>query len=308
MSKVAVQLLSWNGAKHLHACLASLAKQTFVDFELLVLDNASSDDSVTIIEEALKNFPRPARLIRSEKNLGFSGGHNALFALTQSAFVFCVNQDVVVGDDYLARLMELLERSPRVGSAAGVLRHADGGIDTAGLQKNWHEKVFDIVTPPRTAETNVFGVSGALPVYRRAAVLEVSPDGKLFDENFFAYKEDVDLAWRLRLFGWGACVAGAARAIHERGFGTNKKGDPALAAKQRLSSRNHLLTLVKDLPAAEMWRLPAVIVYELGKLAYLAVFVPKALGYVPEFVRLLPQTAKIRKVVWQRLKAKKTHG
>ena len=300
--------MSWNGEKHLRACLDSLAKQTFVDFELLVLDNASTDGSAAIIEEALKIFPYPSRFIRLENNIGFAGGHNALFALTQSEYVFCVNQDVTVGDDYLARLMEFFDRSPRAGSASGVLRHADGGIDTAGLKKTWYEKVVDMKKTPHADETDVFGVSGALPVYRRAAVVEVSPDGKIFDENFFAYKEDVDLAWRLKLFGWKSHVVSAAHAMHERGFGTDKKGDPALYAKQRLSSRNHLLTLVKDLPPAEMWRLPAVVAYELGKMAYLAVFVPKALVYLPEFFRLLPQTMKIRKVIWQRLNAKKTHG
>jgi len=308
MSKVAIQLLSWNGEKHLRACLASLAKQSYIDYELLVLDNASTDASVAIIEEALKTFPRPSRFVKAEKNLGFAGGHNALFALTQCEYVFCVNQDVAADDDYLARLMEFFDRSPAAGSASGVLRHADDSIDTAGLKMTWYEKVVDMTKAPPTDETDVFGVSGALPVYRRAAVMDVSPDGKLFDESFFAYKEDVDLAWRLKLFGWKSHVISAAHAVHERGFGTNKKGDPAAFAKQRLSSRNHLLTLVKDMPPAELWRLPVVIFYELGKMLYLAVFVPKALGYWPDFFRLLPQTLKVRKVIWQRLNSEKTHG
>jgi len=308
MSKVAVQLLSWNGEKHLRACLDSLAKQTFADFELLVLDNGSTDGSVSAIENALKTFPRQSRFIKEEKNLGFAGGHNALFALAQSEYVFCVNQDVVVAEDYLERVMEFFDRSPGAGSASGVLRHADNGIDTAGLKKTWYEKVVDITKAPPTDETNVFGVSGALPVYRRVAVLDVSPDGKLFDEVFFAYKEDVDLAWRLKIFGWNSCVISAARATHERGFGSDKKWDAAQYSKQKLSSRNHLLTLVKDLPLREAWRWPAIVIYELGKAAYLAVFVPKALGYLPDFLRLLPQTMKIRKVVGERLKEKQKNG
>ncbi len=308
MSKVAVQLLSWNGEKYLRLVLGSLAKQTCGDFELLIFDNASTDNSVAIIEEALKNFPRPSRLIKSDANLGFSGGHNKLFGMTESEYVFCVNQDAVPSPDYLERIVEFLDKTPNVGSAAGVLRREDGSVDSAGLKKNWYEKVSDITSAPIAPETRVFGASGALAVYRRQAAIDASHDGRLFDESFFAYKEDVDLAWRLGKFGRASYVIGAAHAVHERGFGANKKGKAAYYEKQKLSSRNHLLTLVKDLPAAEFWRLPPVVVYELLKLAYLAVVVPKALGYVPEFFRLLPKTLKNRKVIANRLKMSQKHG
>ena len=308
MSKVAVQLLSWNGEKHLRSALASIAKQTFFDFELLVLDNGSADASVSIIEDALKNFNHSSRFIKAVKNTGFAGGHNALWAMSDAPYVFCVNQDVALSDDYLERIVEFLDKTPGAGSASGVLRHEDGSVDTAGLAKNWYEKVYDIVKAPNEPETRVFGVSGALPVYRRTAIDEVSPDGKPFDENFFSYKEDADLAWRLNAFGWGSFVLAEAKAVHERGFGADKKWNAAQHSKQKLSSRNHLLTLVKDLPSAEFWRLPVIVFYELGKLAYLSVFVPKSLGYIGDFFRLLPQTIKARKVVWQRLKTKQNNG
>ncbi len=307
MSKVAVQLLSWNGAKHLPVVLASLAAQTFADFELLVLDNASTDGSAGLVKDALKTFPRPARFLQSETNLGFAGGHNRLFAMNAAPYVFCVNQDTSMDKDYLAVLVAFLEATPGAAAVAGALHHDDGSMDTAGLKKNWYEKVSDIKIPPRGAATPVFGVSGALPVYRRAAALAVSPDGKLFDENFFAYKEDVDLAWRLGTFGWRAYVVAAAEAVHERGFGEDKKWNPAYFRKQRLSSRNHLLVLVKNLPPADYWRVPAIVFYELGKIAYLAVFVPRALGFLPEFFRLLPQTLKMRKVLRNKLKPVKSH-
>jgi GT2 family glycosyltransferase len=303
MPKVAVQLLSWNGEKYLRSVLASLAGQTCADFELLVMDSGSTDGSVATIEDALKNFPRPSRLIKLEENPGFAGGHNRLFALTQSEYVFCVNQDVVIADDYLARVIEFLDRTPDAGSASGVLRHADGSVDTAGLAKSWYGKIYDTTEAPAEKETRVFGVSGALPVYRRAAAIEASSDGTLFDGSFFSYKEDADLAWRLGNSGWSSFVLSDAKATHERAFGGDKKGNAAHYSKQKLSSRNHLLTLVKDLPGRELWRLPIIVFYELGKAAYLAVFVPKALGYIPEFFKLLPNALKVRKVFWSRLKA-----
>lgn len=303
-----MQLLSWNGSKHLDACLGSLLQQTFTDFELLVLDNASTDGSVVIVEEALKNASRPFRFIKVKKNLGFAGGHNFLFSLSNNEYVFCVNQDVVLADDYLEHLVAFLDKHRDAGSVAGVLKHGDGVIDTAGLSKNWYEKVSDITVLPTENECRVFGVSGALPLYRRAAVIEVSPDGKIFDETFFAYKEDVDLAWRLGRFGWGSFVVVASVALHERGFGQDKKWNASHFTRQRLSSRNHLLMLVKNLSGSDLFLVPAVILYELGKLVYTAVFVPKALGYVTDFIRLLPETIKIRKVLAGRLKIKEKHG
>lgn len=309
MSKLAVQLLSWNGKEVLPSCLEALAGQTFADFELLALDNGSTDGSAELVEDGLKAFPRPSRFVRKEKNCGFAGGHDELFAMSDAPYVCCVNQDAVPSPDYLERCVEFLENNPAVGSVAGVLRRPGGGVDTAGLSKNWYCRVRDLRDEPEFSETRVFGVSGSLPVYRRSAILEVSPDGKLFDENFFAYKEDVDLAWRLDLFGWKSYTLSSALARHVRGFGAEKKWKKEHHFRQKLSSRNHLLMLVKNLQFHDFWRLPGLAVYETGKAVYTALFVPKALGYIPGFFRLLPKTLWARKVVAERLnKKEETHG
>ena len=301
MPKVAVQLLLWNGKDYLEKMLASLAAQTFADFELLVLDNGSSDGTAEIIEAMLKNFPHPHRLLKVDANIGFAAGHNRLFCLSQSEYIFCVNQDVVLDKEYLHELVKALDADPGLAAVSGVLRHNDGKIDSAGMVMNWYEKIYDITKEPLAPVSRVFGVSGALPVYRRTAVLKVSPDGKLFDESFFSYKEDADLAWRLNNFGWTACAVAAAKATHERNFGGDKKWNASYFFKQKLSSRNHLLTLVKNMPAKNFWRLPVVVFYELGKMLYLAVFVPKSLGYIPKFFWMLPNALKARKVIWQRI-------
>jgi GT2 family glycosyltransferase len=307
MPKVAVQLLLWNGKDYLEKMLASLARQTFVDFELLVLDNGSTDGTAEIMEAMLKNFPRPHRLLKVGANIGFAAGHNRLFSLSQSEYVFCVNQDSELKSDYLEKVILFMDADQRVSSAEGKLLRADGRIDSAGLAKNWYEKVFDIGANKtdrgefnNTAE--VFGVSGALPVYRRATVMKVSPDGKLFDESFFSYKEDVDLAWRLFNFGYKSFCIGGAIAEHIRSVGEGKKSDKSEAWRQKFSSRNHLLSLVKNLPPGEYWKITIICFYELGKAVYLCIFLPSALGYIPEFFRMLPNAQKARKVIWSRLR------
>jgi len=240
-----------------------------------------------------------------EKNLGFSEGHNHLFSLTESEYVLCLNQDAVLAYDYIERVVAFLDAAPGAGSASGLLVRGDGQVDSAGLIKNWYEKIYDLTELPTLPIVQVFGVSGAAAVYRRCAVLDVSTDGKLFDRNFFAYKEDTDLAWRLHSFGWKSYLVSAARAVHQRGFGSEKKWRPEHYFRQKLSSRNHLLVLVKNLPTRCFWRLPFLAFYELGKFCYLAVFVPKSLGYVKEFLNLLPDTLKARKIIADKLKIRR---
>lgn len=302
MSKVDVQLLAWNGVSCLPAVLSALSRQTYLDFELYILDNASSDDSAKVIETLMASFPVPVHFVRLENNSGFAGGHNRLFALGQASYVWCVNQDAVPAPDYLGKLVEFMEANEKTAAVSGRLWRVGGTtVDTAGLQLKFYGAVQDIDAGTQKEDSGgpkeVFGVSGALPLYRRSAVLEASPDGQLFDESFFLYKEDVDLAWRLRLIGYKAYVLPTVTAIHGRSQGKGRLRDPW---RQRLATKNHLLTLVKNLPASEFWRLPVIAVYELGKALFLAVTIPLALAGWIDFVANLPKALKMRKVIQAR--------
>jgi GT2 family glycosyltransferase len=286
--------------------IRSLAAQTFKDFELLALDNGSADGSAEALEKQLASFTRPWRLVRSAKNLGFAGGHNRLFAMHEREYVLCVNQDVKIEASYLEKLISWLDAHPRAGSASGKLFRGEEGrlIDSAGLRLHFHCAVSDIGSnEPDAARFNgvseVFGVSGALPLYRRAAVLDASSDGSMFDAAYFAYKEDVDLAWRMRLRGWEAYAIGDALAWHTRTFGVGRERDPW---RQKLSVRNHLFTLVKCLPAGEWTKVPAIVGYELAKAAYLLVRSPRTLAAYAEVFERLPYLRKNRKLIQSRLR------
>ncbi len=302
MSKVAVQLLSYNGAPFLKGALDSLAQQTFQDFDLFVLDNGSTDGSVSIIETALAGFSRPKTFCKNTANSGFAGGHNQLFTMHGAPYVFCLNQDVVLEPDYLLKLVSFLDAHPLVGSVSGkMLRMGTDQqtIDSAGLAIARTRHVYDIDAGnidhgQHDGVREVFGVSGAAPLYRRAAVLDVSPDGKLFDVLFFLYKEDVDLAWRMRLYGWQSFVVGGAAARHER----SAKDGVKSAFAQRVSYRNHLVTLVKNETTRDFLHdLPWIITHEVGKFFYLLALRPRALAGLVDFFRLLPQTIKKRNVI-----------
>jgi GT2 family glycosyltransferase len=308
MFKVAVQLLSWNGAEALPAVFDSLAHQTFLDFELYVLDNGSKDGSIEIIDEKIKTFPHPAHIFKSENNLGFSAGHNKLFAASAAPYVLCVNQDIELHPLYMEKLVTFLEAHPEAGAASGKLSRPGKNrevIDSAGLLLHWTGAVADIGAGAADhgqfdGVREVFGVSGALPLYRRSAVLAASPDGALFDASFFAYKEDVDLAWRLRLAGSKSYAVGEATALHARSMGAGRRRDPW---RQRLSVKNHLLVLIKDLPGSQWFRVPVIVGYEALKAVYLLFSCPQALGGYLQAWQQLPNALKMRKVVQSRATA-----
>lgn len=274
MSNIAVQLLVWNGLKYLPGCFESLFKQTLKDFSLFVLDNDSHDGSREWLRQAEQSGRYPFTLKESEFNSGFAPGHNQLFSLHQAPYVLLLNQDIILEPDYLERLRSFLEQTPQAAAVSGVLYRwrktpdENPVIDSWGLRILQSGRVIELGQGENTAAVplrpaQVFGVSGALPLYRRQALVEAADlPGEIFDGSFFAYKEDVDLAYRLRLSGWQAWVVPEARAWHDRTVAGKRELGDLTALKnrrgrhdiaRRYSYRNHLLVLYKDVPL-EVWR------------------------------------------------------
>ena len=259
----------------LQACLASVGASVGVETRVVVVDNSEPDDP-PVQRPALVGL----RWIRPGRNLGFAAATNLGIRLGNAPAVLCLNQDARVAPDFLARLAPLLLGDPTVGSVCGkVLRVSgpidapDGLIDTAGLQMSTGRRAIDIGQGARDdgdfdGSREVFGVSAAVALYRRAALEAVTESGQVFDERFFMYKEDVDLAWRLRRGGYRAIVDGSAVAYHGRSvarqdflpgrFGSiraliqQERGKPAWA--RRLAWRNQWLMVVKNERGADVAR------------------------------------------------------
>jgi GT2 family glycosyltransferase len=204
---VSVVLVTWNSAPWLQRCLDGIARQTHRDRELIVVDNASTDESVSLISEAA--------LIRNETNRGFSAAVNQAIAVAKGEFVQLVNPDAFLEPDYIARLMSVFDQDD-IGMATGKLLREDGtGIDSMGIRMTRTGRHLDI-TDRLEENFEVFGVSGAAAMYRLSFLCDVAIDGEIFDEDFFAYREDADIAWRGRLFGWRAMCVPDAVAYHVR--------------------------------------------------------------------------------------------
>lgn len=243
MGIVTIVLVTWNSAPYLRRCLEGIAHQTHRDVELIAVDNASEDGSAEIVAA------HAARVIRNDANRGFSAAVNQAVAVASGELVLIVNPDCHLLPDYVARLAEVF--ADGIGSATGVLLRARGhdiepteDVDSAGMRMTRNGRHLDITTRP-AARTEVFGVSGAAGMFRMTFLRDVSIDGQPFDEDFFAYREDADIAWRGRLFGWRAVCEPAAIAYHVRRVTPEVRG--SLPASLNMHSvKNRFLLRIKN--------------------------------------------------------------
>jgi GT2 family glycosyltransferase len=216
MVKVAVNIVTYNSANDIQACLDSLAAQTFRDFQIRILDNASTDRTL----EALKKFE--GSVTRSAVNTGFAKAHNDLIRLNPAEYVLILNPDTILRSEFLDRIVNALDGRPDAASATGKLLRMDGKtLDSTGIVMLRCQRHLDrgADEPDRgqyDKPEDVFGPSGAAALYRMKALEDVAVNGQYFDEDFFAYREDADLAWRCRLMGWTSIYVPSAVALHRR--------------------------------------------------------------------------------------------
>jgi len=254
-----VVVVTWNGRRHLASCLDALQAQTFKGFETIVVDNGSSDGSAELIET---QYPS-VRLIRSATNLGFAGGNNLGIRSSNTLYVVTLNNDTTADPGWLGSLIEAAEGNPELGSVASkmVFAHDPATINSCGIALDPAGIAWDLWGGYPAAAVDrphrVFGACGGAALYRRAMLDDVG----VFDEDFFAYLEDVDLAWRARLRGWDSVLAPEALVLHAHS-GTLGEGSPL---KRFLLARNKVWTVVKCAPDPDFWRwLPVIATYDVG--------------------------------------------
>jgi len=238
MGRVSIVVVTWNSAPFLPRCFDGIANQTHRETELIVVDNASSDDS-------LAKVPANATIIRNETNAGFARAANQGIAAARGDFVLLVNPDAYLTPTYIERLL----RANPDGAATGKLLRGVGTaieptnvIDSMGIRMTRTGRHFDI---DREVSGEVFGVSGAVALYSMAFIRDVSIDGEFFDEDFFAYREDADVAWRSRLFGWRAIAVPDAIAYHVRTVTPSRRRELSAVINMH-SVKNRFLLRLKN--------------------------------------------------------------
>ena len=249
MKQTVIVVPNWNGKETLGACLDSLLNQSVAAY-VVVVDNGSSDGSVDFITT---HYPE-VHMIVNQRNLGFAGGVNCGIcqALDQNAeFVALFNNDAVADNHWLEQLLKEAEGHPGAGIITGKLVSFDRKfLDSTGdMYTNWglpyprgrDDKDLDKYDQSR----DIFGASGGASLFRTVVFKEIG----LFDEDFFAYYEDIDLSFRAQLAGWKVRYAPQAVAYHHIGHTSNKiKGFTTYQTMKNLP-----LVWLKNVPSRYLW-------------------------------------------------------
>ncbi|GAC1541631.1 MAG: glycosyltransferase family 2 protein [Herpetosiphon sp.] len=283
-SRPSVIVASWNGLGLLQTCLDGLKTQS-ADHELVVVDNGSVDGTAEWVQE----YEPRARLVALPRNLGFAGGYNAGMSVARGDLLVLINNDTIPPPEFVEELVRPFADDAHIGATGGVLtfahrrdRIASAGIEVGADGVHRDRALGDHVASLPPLPIPIFGASGGAVCYRRRALDDVGR----FPAHFFAYLEDADLAWRLRLRGWETVLAPHARLPHVYSA-TSGQGSPL---KQRLLARNRWYVLLRCMPGSLLracW--PAMLRYDLLALAW-------ALG------RRQSQVARGRIEAWSRLR------
>lgn len=316
---VSINLLTWNGEKYIKKCLKSALGQSYDNIEINVLDNGSKDKTISIVKEIKKESDKTINIWQNKENIGFAPGQNVLIGKSQGDFILMLNQDAILDKDFVEKAVREMEEDKKIAAIQPkIIKYnydkdeATDSFDSTGLIIYRNRRIVNRGQGVKNKgqyekKQEIFGADGAVPFYRREALEDVKVDNEYFDENFFAYKEDIDLSWRLRLYGWKIVYTPSILAYHGRGAGETESMKYGDIIKQRrnvsffakkLSFKNQRLMQIKNEIVGHFLKdLLSILKKEILAWGYAIIFEPKILTCVPEFFRLIPSTFKKRKII-----------
>ena len=329
--RVAVNLLLFHPGIYLEPCLKSILAQSYRNFELLIIDNNSQDETVDKVKELMEKNGTEIkwRLIENSENLGYAKGHNLGIRESGGDLIVLVNQDVILNENFLEQVVKPFDNQ-KIGAVQEKLLRlridnekliGTETIDTTGLVILKNRRIIARGQGQKdegqfNKSEEVFGTDGALPVYRRAALeeikIQIGQKDEYFDEDFFMYKEDVDLAWRLRLYGWQTIYEPKSLAWHARTAGDSARTSYIGIIKERLkinqfgkyhAFKNQRLMQIKNeqfslLMRHALWFIPK----EIGAWLYVLAFEHYTWRSIRELFRLMPRAWRKRKIIMAKKK------
>ena len=271
MKEVAIVIPNYNGMQYLETCLTSLARQSFCDFTVYLVNNGSTDQSRSYVAE---HFPE-VKWIQLDQNYGFSRAVNEGILHSIEPYIVLLNNDTQAEETFVEELLQGIRRHPKAFSAGAKMLswQERDKIDDAGNYYNMLGWAF--ARGKGSAETRyqkeqkVFTACAGAAIYRRSLLEETG----LFDEEHFAYLEDLDIGYRARILGYENWFLPEARVYH---VGSGTSGSRYNLFKIRYSSRNNIYLIYKNMPVLQLLlNLPAL---TLGFLAKLVFFASKGYG------------------------------
>ena len=261
--KVTIVIPNYNGKHFMEPCLSSLSEQTYKNFHILVVDNASSDGSIEYMEE---NYP-DIELIKLQKNFGFSKAVNIGIQHSRTPYVILLNNDTTVDTRYVEEMVKAIEKSPKIFSVSSkmIQMYHPELIDSAGdlyTLLGWGVcRGCGRPVSNYQKYDEIFTACAGAAIYRRSVFDEIG----YFDQNHFAYLEDIDIGYRARIYGYYNMYCPTALVYH---VGSGTSGSKYNSFKVKLAARNNLYLNYKNMPALQL----------------VLNFIPLAIGYFVKYL------------------------
>lgn len=285
---VSIVIVTIGAKNYLKSCLDSLLAQTHLPFEIIVIDNSLKPD---FIHEINGLYPS-VRTFTSSENLFYAAGMNRGMELSSGEFILCLNDDVVLEENYIQEGLKGFLIRKNIGIVSGkILRKDKKTLDSTGLLLSiWRTAKERGYGRPDLGQFEkrcfVFGVSGAAAFYRKEMLEEIKEKGGYFDPGFRMFYEDLDLSWRAQKHGWLAYYAPTAVAYHVRGgsFRPDSGIDKAIARRYLSDElqcdliKNRYLTILKNETFFNFFlHLVPMLIYDLCAWTYLLCFRPRVI-------------------------------
>ncbi len=257
---VSIIIVNWNGERFLDDCFNSLSGQTFKNFEVIFVDNASTDGSLPRVKRLATALNLDVKFIKLDVNKGFAGGNNEGLKYFSGQYIALLNTDAVAEKDWLKHLVEAMEAHPQVGICASkLIVDGENVIDSAGDGYSTFGHAFKrgegSLPQDFSEQEHIFGACAGAALYRREMIEQIG----LFDEDFFLIFEDTDLNFRAQLNGWKCLYVPRALVYHK--VGGSMKNLSAIAAYY--SVRNDKLVKIKNIPLSIIiFKMPSLILGE----------------------------------------------
>ena len=305
MPKASIIIVNYNGRDCIRDCLSALEGQLFQDFELIVVENASTDDSLDEIRSFVEKSPlqHPAKIVPLESNAGFAGGNAAGLRYAEADYIALLNNDAEPTEGWLEHLVQAMETEPDIGICASkMITSGSNIIDSAGDGYATSLKGFKRGEGEGAEKYNrqeyVFGACAGAALYRRKMLDEIG----FLDEDFFLIQEDTDLNFRAQLSGWKVIYVPTAIIYHKVRSTIGHMSDMAIF----YSLRNSELVRIKNIPFPLFLRcLPAFIIGSILEFVYFGVKHQKPGLYVKakvDVIKSLHETLRKRKYIMEKIR------
>jgi GT2 family glycosyltransferase len=259
---VSITIVTYNSGRFIKRCLESVLAQGYRSKEVIVIDNASTDGTVAILEQ----FEDRCRLVFNDENIGFAAAQNQAINLARGEWVLALNPDVLLTPYFIDALVEAGHVDPKVGTTCGKLLTMRASfslpneplVDSTGIYftpmlRHLDRGSQEVDNGHYLNHEYVFGATAAAALYRREMIEDISLNGEFFDSDFFAYREDADVAWRAQLMGWRCIYTPLARGYHVRTVVPGNRR--ALPAHINMHSvKNRFLMRMKNMTGDLYWR------------------------------------------------------